>query len=278
MFERYTEKSRRVVFFARWEASNYGSRYIETEHLLLGLLREDRSLTKWFPGERKVEPEIRAEIENRVIRGERFSESIEVPLSVECKKVLNLAAETCERLGHRQVEPEHLLIGILRVETSMAAQILIAQGLKLDSIEGKVAQGPDAKYESRATTNALLLLEGFLAGFKCFKSDDLIDFFAENAAYVDTTGKRWNREEIWKGFETLFARYAMKNAGYFVEATVAETSELFVVTVLWKNALLASEERVWMHRMSAVLTVERGDWKIILLQVTPVQVSSSATG
>jgi ATP-dependent Clp protease ATP-binding subunit ClpC len=48
MFERYTEKARRVIFFARYEASQFGSPYIETEHLLLGLLREDKALTNRF--------------------------------------------------------------------------------------------------------------------------------------------------------------------------------------------------------------------------------------
>jgi hypothetical protein len=276
MFERYTEKSRRVVFYARWEASNYGSRYIETEHLLLGLLREGRGLTKWFPGERNVEPEIRDEIERRIKRGERFSEAVEVPLSGECKKVLNLAAETSDRLGHRLVEPEHLLIAILRVETSLAAQILIARGLKPGPIEATAAKGPGAQYKTRTTTSASLTLDSFLAGFKSLNSDDLIDFFAKNAACIDAAGKRWNREEIWRGFETLFAHYAKKNASYLVEATLAETSESLVVTVLWKNALLASEERVWMHRMSVVLVIESGEWKILLLQVTAVQPSSSA--
>ena len=127
MFERYTEKARRVIFFARYEASNYGSPYIETEHLLLGLLRE-APLAKWFPGESNVEPEIRAEIERRITRGEQISVSVEVPLSAECRTVLTLAGESSERLGHRQVDTEHILIGILRVEASLAAQILTARG------------------------------------------------------------------------------------------------------------------------------------------------------
>ena len=68
MFERYTERARRVIFFARYEASNYGSRHIETEHLLLGLLREDRELGKWFP-ESDYQSKIRAEIERRITWG-----------------------------------------------------------------------------------------------------------------------------------------------------------------------------------------------------------------
>jgi hypothetical protein len=273
VFERYTEKARRVIFYARYEASNYGSRYIETEHLLLGLLREDRALAKWFPGQANVEPEIRSEIEKRTTRGKRFSTSVELPLSAECKKVLNLAGETAERLGHRRVETEHILIAILRVESSVAAQILIARGLNPGPIHAGIAKAPSPTYLSHARTSALLTLESFLAGLKRLNSEELITFFAKNAEFIDASGKRWNREEIWKGLETLFTPYAKKNASYVVEATLAETGELFVATVLWKNALLASEQRAWMQRMSFVLLTGADDWEILLAQVTPVQPS-----
>jgi ATP-dependent Clp protease ATP-binding subunit ClpC len=68
MFERYTEKARRVIFFARYEASQDGSPYIETEHLLLGLLREDHMLAKWFPAESDISAGIRTEIEGHITR------------------------------------------------------------------------------------------------------------------------------------------------------------------------------------------------------------------
>jgi len=278
MFERYTEKARRVIFYARYEAGNYGSRYIETEHLLLGLLREDRALAKWFPGQTNVEPEIRSEIEKRTTRGGRFKTSAAVPLSGECKKVLNLAGETAERLGHRSVEIEHILIGILRVEASLAAQILIARGVKPGPIQEQLAQAPSPKYQAEARASALLTLDSFLAGLKWLNSEELISFFTKNAEFIDASGKRWSHEGIWKGFETLFAPYAKKNASYVVEATLAETSELFVASVLWKNALLASEQRAWMHRMSVVLFPEGDEWKILLAQVTPVQLLSLPPG
>jgi len=273
MFERYTEKARRVIFFARFEASNYGSRYIETEHLLLGLLREDCALAKWFPGESNVEPEIRSEVEKRITRGERISTSVEVPLTAECKKVLTLAAEASERLGHRLVETEHIPIGILRVEASLAAQILTSRGVKPGPIQEQLAKAPSPSYQGSATVSASLTLNSFLAGLKWLNSEELISFFAINAEFVDACGKRWNRGEIWKEFETLFAPYAKRNASYVFEATLAETRELFVANVLWKNALLASEQRAWTHRMSVVLLLEAGDWKILLAQVTPVQPS-----
>jgi ATP-dependent Clp protease ATP-binding subunit ClpC len=124
MFERYTEKARRMIFFARYEASQYGSPYIETEHFLLGLLREDPALCKQFLGPTSIAGEIRTEIERQIVRGERISTAVEIHLTSECKKVLNQAAEEAERLGHRHVGTEHLLVGMLRVEGSLAAQLL----------------------------------------------------------------------------------------------------------------------------------------------------------
>lgn len=274
MFERYTEHARRAIFYARYEASTYGSPSIETEHLLLGLLRQDHALARWFPGQNNVEPDIRSEIEKRITLRERISTSIEIPLTAECKNVLNLASETTERLGHNQVDVEHLLIGILRVETSLAAQILIARGLKPGPILERLAQTPSPKYENEDRPSALLTLESFLSGLKDLNSEILISFFAKNAEFIDVAGKRWNREEIQKGFDALFAAYGKKNASYVIETTMADTNQLFVASVRWNNALLASEQRAWMHRMSVVLVPEANGWGILLAHVTAVDFSS----
>jgi len=276
MFERYTEKARRVIFFARYEASQYGSPYIETEHLLLGLLREDRSLAKWFPGESSVEPGIRTEIEGQITPRERISTAVEVPLTEECKKVLNLAAEECERLAQRYVGTEHLLLGMLRVEGSLAAKLLGKRGLKLEGIREQLAKAPGSisqRVSAEPSGRAIVTLNSFLAGLKGLNSEELISFFAKNAEFIDASGKRWNKEEIHKTFETLFAPYAKKNVTYVVQATLAETSELFVATVLWKNALLVSEQRAWIHLMTFVLLSGADGWEILLAQVTPVQLS-----
>lgn len=275
MFERFTEKARRAVFFSRYEASNFGSQYIETEHLLLGLLREGHGLRKWFPGDSNAEPEIRAEIEKRMPRKERISTSVEIPLTAECKRVLTLAMEAADRLGHEQVELEHLLIGILRIEGSPTAQILIARGLKPEPILEQFAKGPRPKKQHQDTTSGSMTLESFLSGLKSLNSEELISFFARNAQFIDASGKRWNRDEIWKGFDTLFSPYGKKNASYAVEAIVTDSDELFVATVRWNNALLASEQRAWMHRMSIVLAREANDWEILLAQVTPVDLLAS---
>ena len=82
MFERYTEKARRVIFFARYEASQFGAPAIEPEHLLLGLMREDKTLTgRFFPRAQVSIESIRKEIEGRTLLREKISTSVELPLA-----------------------------------------------------------------------------------------------------------------------------------------------------------------------------------------------------
>ena len=115
-------------------------------------------------------------------------------------------------------------------------------------------------------------LDSFLTGLISESSETLVLFFAKNAQFIDASGKRWSQEEIVKQFETLFAPYAKRNSTYAIDATLADTSDLFVANVLWKNALLAREQRTWLHRMSFVLLREQDEWEILVAQVTPVQV------
>ena len=97
MFESYTEKARRVVFFARFEASQFGSPEIQTEHLLLGLLREDKALANRLPHPSASMESIRKQIEARTPVREKVPTSVDLPLSQECKRVLAYAAEEAER-------------------------------------------------------------------------------------------------------------------------------------------------------------------------------------
>lgn len=260
-----------MIFFARYEASHYGSPYIETEHLLLGLLREDRTLAKRFLGEVNSEGGIRAEIERHITSRERFSTSVEVPLTLESKKILNLAAEEADRLGHRHIGTEHMLLGLLRVEDSLAGKILAARGVSVTTLREQVAKisVESSNVQPKSSKRAMATLDSFLAGLKWHKAEELLTFFAENAQFVDVHGKRWNRGEIRKEFEALFAPYAKKNATYIIEETLADNNDLLIVILLWKNAILASLERVWIHRMSVVLVPQGDDWAIILAQVTP---------
>ncbi len=149
MFERYTEKARRVIFFARYEASQFGAPSIEPEHLLLGLMREDKTLTgRFFPRAQITIEAIRREIEGRTLLRERIPTSVELPLAPETKRVLHYSHEESDRLQHRHIGTEHLLLGLLREERSMAAQILFERGLRLNAVREEIARqsGGDARH------------------------------------------------------------------------------------------------------------------------------------
>jgi ATP-dependent Clp protease ATP-binding subunit ClpC len=134
MFERYTEKARRVVFFARYEASQFGSSYIESEHLLLGLLREDKALANRFLRDHAAVGSIRKQIEEATPIGEKVSTAVDLPLSNECKRILFYAAEEAELLAHKHIGTEHILLGILREKDCLAEQLLRERGMRLEQV------------------------------------------------------------------------------------------------------------------------------------------------
>ncbi len=159
MFERYTEKARRVIFFARYEASQFGSPYIESEHLLLGLLREDKSLTNRFLRSHASIESIRKQIEGHTTIREKVSTSVDLPLSHESKRVLAYAAEEAERLSHRHIGTEHLLLGLLREEKCFAAEILRERGLRLSTIREELVRSQSEKVSTSRPKESSLLGE-----------------------------------------------------------------------------------------------------------------------
>jgi hypothetical protein len=148
VFERYTEKVRRTIFFARYEASHYGSPYIESEHLLLGLLREYRDLPRMM-GAGSIET-IRKRIDASTESRPSTSTSVDLPLSTECKRVLAYAAEEAERLAHKYIGSEHLVLGLLREKSCFGAELLRERGLTLEQLRLEFAKAPsDAESHRR---------------------------------------------------------------------------------------------------------------------------------
>ncbi len=132
MFEKYTEKAKKVLFLARYEASQMGSKVIASEHLLLGLIKEGDDLVRDLFARSNVNLELlRAELEARGPSGEKQATPIEIPFSEETKRILACAEEEAERLLHPYVSDEHILLGLLRVEDSAAGRILSEKGMRL---------------------------------------------------------------------------------------------------------------------------------------------------
>jgi ATP-dependent Clp protease ATP-binding subunit ClpA len=156
MFERYTERARRVIFFARYEASQSGSLTIETEHLLLGVLRENPHITRFLDFSFSA-ANIRELLQARLTKREKVSTGLDLPLSDENKRILAHAAEEGERLNHRHIGTEHLLLGILREEKCGAATVLRDIGFDLTSVRDQLSRyvGPPEPGDKAEATQTL---------------------------------------------------------------------------------------------------------------------------
>ena len=132
MFERYTESARRALFFARYAVGELGAVSIQTEHLLFGLLRQKKGIVARMLEMRGIDPEaMRREIEQRRTQASTAA-SMEVPFDSDVKRALEHAREEADGLHHSYIGTEHLLLGLLRDEQSVAGSMLAARGLHLD--------------------------------------------------------------------------------------------------------------------------------------------------
>lgn len=162
MFERYTERARRSIFFGRYEASMFGSLEITAEYLLLGILRDDRRVALQLG---LTADGIRKELEQIAApTGERISTSVDMPLTMEAKRALAYAAEESDALKHRQIDSEHLVLGLLRVEECLAAKLLRAHGVEYDKYRASLERpvqvvplGPTGPFETQAAALRTLL-------------------------------------------------------------------------------------------------------------------------
>src|SRR5439155_22429910 len=121
MFERYTERARRSIFYARELVSVYGSMLIDTEHVLLGILREDPNvIARLLPS--KTNEDIRSEAEKGIVPKPKIPTSIDIPLSKGSERILAHAMEEGEMLGHPAVGVEHLPLGVVRQDDGAGGQ------------------------------------------------------------------------------------------------------------------------------------------------------------
>ncbi len=138
MFERFTERARRVIILAQEEAKRLNHSAVGTEHILLGIIREGEGVASKVLESLNISPErVRAEIEGAIGRGER-SPHEEVAFTPRAKKVLELALDEARRLGHNYIGTEHLLLGLIREGGGVAARVLEAMGADLDRVRAQV--------------------------------------------------------------------------------------------------------------------------------------------
>ena len=138
VFERFTERARQVVVLAQDEARALRHNYIGTEHLLLGLLREQEGIATRVLGALGIELEaVRAQVREIVGEGDEFV-SGQVPFTPRAKKVLELALREAMSLGHGYIGTEHVLLGLARENSGVASRILLDAGVDADRIRNEV--------------------------------------------------------------------------------------------------------------------------------------------
>ncbi len=154
MWQRFTERARKVVFFAQEEAQKFGEGYVSTEHLLLGLVRESdsvaaRVLEKMGVGLNKI----RSEVEKQLPRGES-RQSQDMTLTPRAKRVIDLAYDEARNLNNNYIGTEHLLLGLIREGDGLAGRVLARLGVELERARREVMALQDNDVQTRGTSSS----------------------------------------------------------------------------------------------------------------------------
>src|SRR5438034_80465 len=185
MFERFTERARQVVVLAQEEARTLKHNYIGTEHILLGLLREEEGLAARVLESLDITVErVRAQVVRIVGSGEEVT-SGQIPFTPRAKKVLELALREALSLGHNYIGTEHILLGLVRENEGVAARILLDFDADSEKIRNEVIRmlsGPGGRGQGAGAGAAGAQGEGK-------KSSKLLDQFGRNLTKLAAEGK-----------------------------------------------------------------------------------------
>jgi ATP-dependent Clp protease ATP-binding subunit ClpC len=141
MFNRFTERARKVIILAKEEARRFNHDYIGTEHILLGLIREGEGVAAAVLEKLGLSLEnIRLEIEKLVQPGPTTQIMGDIPFTPRAKKALEFAAEEARSLGHNYIGTEHILLGLIREEEGVAYQVLLNLGLDVNTVRNKIME------------------------------------------------------------------------------------------------------------------------------------------
>jgi ATP-dependent Clp protease ATP-binding subunit ClpC len=147
MFDRFTDRAKKVMNLARQEAQRFNHEYLGTEHVLLGLVQEGSGVAANVLKQMGVDlAKIRTEVENIVKTGPSMVTMGQLPFTPRAKKVLELSLEEASNLGHNYIGTEHLLLGLIKENEGIAAQVLMNLGVKLEEVREEVLDflGADA--------------------------------------------------------------------------------------------------------------------------------------
>ncbi|MEQ8763600.1 MAG: Clp protease N-terminal domain-containing protein, partial [Planctomycetota bacterium] len=160
MFDRFTDRARKVMTLARQEAQRFNHEYIGTEHILLGLIQEGSGVAANVLRQMNVDlKKIRQEVEKIVKNGPNMVTMGQLPFTPRAKKVLELSLEEASSLGHNYIGTEHLLLGLIKENDGIAAQVLMNLDIKLEDVREEVleflgAELPPEEEEAESNVSA----------------------------------------------------------------------------------------------------------------------------
>ena len=141
MFNRFTERARKVILLAKEEAKRFNHDYIGTEHILLGLVREGEGVAAAVLMGLGLDPaKVRMEVEKLVHPGTGTTVTGDIPFTPKAKRAIELAMDEARELGHNYIGTEHLLLGLIREGEGVASQVLTNLGLSLDKVREEIMQ------------------------------------------------------------------------------------------------------------------------------------------
>ncbi len=223
MFEKFTDRARKVIHLARQEAERLGHEFIGTEHILLGLVKEGSGVAANVLENLNIDLEkIRIEIEKYVSSsGETLSSNATLPFTPKAKKVLELAMEEARNLEHNYIGTEHLLLGLLREAEGMAAQVLLNLNANLDDVRAEVMDllgvepvGSDTQTGEPTTQSG-------------DSSTPALDSFGRDLTVLASEGKLdpvIGREKEIERLQQILARRSKNNPVLIGEAGVGKTA------------------------------------------------------
>ena len=183
MFNRFTERARKVIVYAKEEARRFNHDYIGTEHLLLGLVREGEGVAAAVLQKLGLDLEtIRIEVEKLVQPGPQTKVLGDIPFTPRSKKALELAAEEARALGHNYIGTEHLLLGLVKEGEGMAYRVLLNLGLDLGKLRNEVMEllgsgipGYEGAQETAAKPNKTPAIDAYGRNLNKLAKDGKLD-------------------------------------------------------------------------------------------------------
>jgi len=190
MFERFTDRARKVMALANQEAQRFNHEYIGTEHILLGLVKEGSGVGATVLKNLDVDiKKLRIEVEKHVKSGPDMVTMGKLPQTPRAKKVIEYAIEEARALNHNYVGTEHILLGLLRETEGIAAQVLMDLGLKLEDVRQEVLNLLGAGVDTEPAELGLGMKMGPAIGRKAKSKTPALDSFGRDLTQMATDGE-----------------------------------------------------------------------------------------